>query len=62
MLKKKCVPKQCIKLSERQVVPDEIKNAVTVIENIVLFTLLVDKHSLSNYLWVSQKQHSMYQE
>lgn len=41
MLKKKCVPKQCIKLSERQMVPDEINNAVTVIDNIVLLTLLV---------------------
>ena len=42
--------------------PDDIKNAVTVIENVILLTLLVDKHSLSNYSWVSQEQHSMYQE
>lgn len=40
--------------------PNEIQNAVTIVENIILFTLHFDKHSFSNYFSVSQKQHSMY--
>lgn len=40
--------------------PDEIQNAVTIVENIILFTLQIDKHFFSNCFSVSQKQHSMY--
>lgn len=36
--------------------PDEIKNAVTVVEN-VLFTLPIEKHALDNCSLVFEKQH-----
>lgn len=60
--KKKSVPKQRIVLSKRQLKPDEINNAVTVIETIILFILHVPKHSLNGYWLLSQKLQSMCQE
>ena len=53
---KKSVPKRCI-VSKRQLMPDEIKHAVTMVENI-LFALRVDKHSLNNCSLASEKQHT----
>lgn len=41
--------------------PDEIKNAVSVVEN-VLFTLPAEKHSLNNCSLVFEKQHPICHE